>query len=247
LIDVVTTLDPWVGHPYRFSAIWLTATLDDVRHANDLLRRSFDYHPDEWRNRFYLGFNLFFYLDDNEGAAEILWEASQLPGAPKYLPRLVARLRSESGDLEAAAVFLQELVRSAPDEASRVEYQGALDEIEVEWHARILDRARGAYRERWGRDIDDVAQLVAGADAILVELPPAEPSSLPEPLRRGSAWIIDEATDEIQSSFYDRRYRLHGEAVRARSRAQMQGSNPAESQVEAAGDRATSAKPEEGA
>ena len=144
-------------------------------------------------------------------------------------------------------MFLQELVRTAPDEASRAGYQGALDEIEVEWHARILDRARGAYRERWGRDIDDVAQLVVGADAILVELPPTEPSSLPETLRRGSAWILDETTGEIQSSYYGRRYRLHGEAMRSKSRARMQGSHPAESQVEAAGGRATSAKPQEGA
>jgi tetratricopeptide (TPR) repeat protein len=177
LIDVVTTLDPWVGHPYRFAAIWLTDTLDDVRHANDLLRYSFDYHPEEWRNRFYLGFNLFYYLDDNERAADALWEASRLPGAPRYLPRLVARLRSQSGDLEAAALFLQELVRNAPDEASRAEYQGALDEIEVEWQARALDRARAAYRERWGRDIESVEQLATGPDAILPELPPAVPAA----------------------------------------------------------------------
>jgi hypothetical protein len=243
LIDVVTTLDPWVGHPYRFAAIWLTDTQDDVRHANHLLRRSFAYHPDEWRNRFYLGFNLFYYLDDNESAAEVLWDASQLSGSPLYLPRLVARLRSENGGLEAAAVFLQELVRNAPNGASRAEYQSALDEIEVEWRARTLDQARSAYQERWGRDIDRVEQLAVGPDAILPRLPPAEPSSLPLPLRKGSGWTIDEETGEIESSYYDKRYRLHGEAMRARSRARQQRSNSAQGPAEAAGDSATPAKP----
>ena len=31
LIDVVTALDPWVGHPYRFAAVWLTDSEQSVR------------------------------------------------------------------------------------------------------------------------------------------------------------------------------------------------------------------------
>ncbi len=158
----------------------------------------------------------------------------------------MARLRSESGDLEAAAVFLQELVRGAPDEASRAEYQGALDEIEVEWRARILDRSRITYRERWGRDIDSVEQLAVGPEAVLAELPSAEPSSLPAPLRRGSVWIIDEATGEIQSSYYERRYRVHGQAMRSAAKARMKSSDSAAPEAPASDDRAESGKPSAG-
>jgi len=209
LIDVVTTLDPWVDHPYRFAAVWLTNTLDDVRLGNDLLRRSFPHHPDEWRNRFYLGFNLFYYLDENGAAADVLEEASSMTGAPRYLPRLVARLRSESADLGAAAIFLEELVRNAPDDQAKAEYQSALDEIEVEWRARELDRARAAYRKLHGRDIEFVEQLAMGTKAVLPRLPSAEPSSLPVPLRRGSRWEIDEASGTIVSTYYGRRYEIH--------------------------------------
>ncbi len=209
LIDVVTTLDPWVDHPYRFAAVWLTDTLDDVRHGNMLLRRSFDYHPDEWRNRFYLGFNLFYYLEDNAGAADILHEASQMTGSPQYLPRLVARLRSESASLAAAGLFLEELVRTTEDEASRAEYQAALDEVEVEWRARQLDEARENYKKLHGRDIEFVEQLVVGNQGVLPALPDAEPSSLPAPLRRGSRWVIDEESGQIVSSYYGRRYEVH--------------------------------------
>ena len=209
LIDVVTTLDPWVDHPYRFAAVWLVDSLDDVRHANRLLRRSFEYHPDEWRNRFYLGFNLFYYLEDNAGAAEVLEEASEMPGAPVYLPRLVARLRSESASLAAAGIFLEELVRSTEDEAAKAEYQSALDEVEVEWRARQLDEARENYKKLHGRDIEFVEELVLGNQAVLPQLPDAEPSSLPAALRRGSQWILDESTGAIVSSYYNRRYELH--------------------------------------
>ena len=209
LIDVVTTLDPWVDHPYRFAAVWLAETLEDVRHGNMLLRRSFPYHPDEWRNRFYLGFNLFYYLDDSAAAAEVLDEASKMTGAPAYLPRLVARLRSESADLAAAGLFLEELVRSSEDGSARASYQAALDEVEVEWRARALDRARESYRELHGRDIESVQQLVTGPQAVLSALPEAEPSSLPAPLRRGSTWQLDPATGQIVSSYFSHRYAVH--------------------------------------
>lgn len=224
LIDVVTTLDPWVDHAYRFAAVWLIETLDDVRHANRLLERSFEYHPDEWRNRFYFGFNQFFYLDDNEAAAVLLHEASQLPGSPAYLPRLVARLRADVSDLGAAAIFLEEMVRTAPDESARAGYQAALDEIEVEWRARELDRAREAHIKLFGEDIAFVEQLVRGPQAVLAKLPDPEPSSLPASLARGSKWVINEESGRIESSYFGRRYEVHvdptNRAIRDRLRTQ---------------------------
>jgi tetratricopeptide (TPR) repeat protein len=219
-IDVVTTLDPWVSHPYRFAAVWLTETEEQVRAANRLLRRSLEYHPDDWRNYFYLGFNLFYYLEENVEAADVLLTASRLPGAPRYLTRLVARLRSESADIEAAAVFLEELVRTAPDEASAAEYQAALDEIEIEHRARILDRARRAHQQLSGRDIESVADLVLGSHAVLLRLPDPEPSSLPESLRQGSVWELN-AEGVIVSSYYGHRYTLHIDTFGQKKRAEI--------------------------
>jgi hypothetical protein len=233
LIDVVTTLDPWVDHPYRFAAVWLTDTHDDVRHGNRLLRRSFDYHPDEWRNRFYLGFNLFYYLGENAEAADALHEASGMTGAPPYLLRLVARLRSESSDLAAAGLFLEELVRSTEDEAARAEFQASLDEVQIEWRARELDRARKAYEELHGEDIAFVEQLVMGSKAVLPWLPDAEPSSLPIPLRRGSKWEIDEETGRIVSSYYGRRYELHVDAYSRKLQREMRERSEAQQRADA--------------
>ena len=209
LIDLVTTLDPWVDHPYRFAAIWMTQNEENVRTANRLLERGIEHHPDEWRNHFYLGFNHFFYLLENERAAEILERASGLPGAPRYLPRLAARLKSESADIEVAAVFLAELVMNSDDEAAREGYRAALDEIEVEQSARILDRARAQFLEQRGRDILAVDELAAGPDSVLRMLPPAHPSSLPPSLQRGSEWTLDPESGRIVSTYYGKRYQLH--------------------------------------
>ncbi len=169
--------------------------------ANRLLERSFDYHPDDWRNRFYLGFNHFYYLGDHETAADHLEIASRLEGAPVYLGRLVARLRAGSAGLDVAEGWLSELARNATDGRTRAEYEKAIDEVRTERIARFLDAAREAYKERNGQDIEVVEDLVDPKDPdALEELPPE---------LNGWEWMIDEDSGRIVSSYYQRRYEPH--------------------------------------
>jgi len=203
LLDVVTALDPWVGHPYRFGALWLTDSPESVRFANRLLERGIAYHPLDWRNRHYLGFNYFYYLGDQARAAEVLAPAVALPGAPAYLGPLVAKLRLGQGDLDATEAFVSELARDTDDEYKRAEYLKELDEIAVERWARSLDAARNEYRRRHGRDIASVEDLAHGPKRVLSALPPAHPHF------DGFAWRVDPRTGAIVSSFYGFRYELH--------------------------------------
>ncbi len=213
LIDVVTEVDPWVDHPYRFAAVWLTRDRAMVERGNKLLERGISYHPLDWRNRYHLAFNHFYYLDEKLRAADVLESAIGLEGAPNYFAPLVARLRSERGGLEVAATFLMQMAESAEDEYKRAEYLKALDEIQIERRARFLDAARVEYWRRNGRDIERVADLLAGPDPVLRELPRAQLHL------DGFEWILDPETGEIVSSYYRNRYRLHETASdRARKR-----------------------------
>ncbi len=199
IVDVVTQLDPYVDHPYRFAAIWMNRDQDNVRDANRILRRGISYHPLEWRNRFYLSFNHFFYLDEQKTAADELEPAIALEKAPDYLGRLLARLRSESGGgLDVAEAYLRQLVESTEDESRLADYAKALDEIETERRARFLDRARERFIEIHGHDIERVDDLVT--HGVLSHLPP-------EP--HGWEWQLDPRTGEIASSFLNGRYNLH--------------------------------------
>jgi hypothetical protein len=209
LIDVVTTLNPHVGHPYRFAAVWLTHDEELVLEGNRLLERSIKYHPEDWRNHFYLGFNHFFYLASYPEAAAALEVAMELPGAPAYLPRLVARLKSQHADIDIAEVFLRELMRTTRDEDASAKLQIALDEIEIEYKARHLDRARVAYRALAGRDIETVEDLIRQPHRVLEKLPSAEPDAIPESLSRHSVWQIDPEDDRIESSYIGNRYEVH--------------------------------------
>jgi hypothetical protein len=202
LIELVTGLDPWVDHPYRFAAIWLNNGVESIQRANHLLERAIAYHPLDWRNRHYLGFNHFYHLDDQPRAAEVLEAAIGLKGAPHYLAPLVAKLRAGGGNLDAAEALLSGLVNTTPDEYAKARYLKSLDEIATERRARFLDEARLEYWRRHGRDLVRVEDLLRPPAPVLRALPPAHPHF------PGFAWTLDPETDQITSTFYGSRYRL---------------------------------------
>jgi hypothetical protein len=211
LVDVATTLNPWMDHPYRFAAVWLTDSVESVRTANALLERGISYHPRDWRNRFYLGFNHYFYLSDNQAAARALEGAIEAGGTPRYLRRLVARLRADTEGLDTAELFLRRLAQETHDPYARAEYEKALDEVETERRARRLDRAREEYQRRHGRDLSSVEDLVRGPDPVLPRLPRE---------LHGWEWVIDPETGRIVSSWYGARYEVR-----------FQGSDPVREQT----------------
>lgn len=218
LVDVVTTLDPWVDHPYRFAALWMTDSLESVRKADALLTRGMQYHPDEWRNPFYQGVNRILYLDDAAGAADSIEQAMALPGSPEYLPRLAARLRAEGGSLEAAAVMLSELIETAEDPYTRAGYEKSLQEIETERRARLLDAARAEFQRRNGRDIARVEELSEGPARVLLALPP-EPN--------GKGWVLAPDSGRIVSAYYGSRYEPFLHTAVRRQRQQMRAQEQA--------------------
>jgi hypothetical protein len=229
LIDLVTGLDPWVDHPYRFAALWLTETPEEVRHGNRLLEKGIAYHPLDWRNRFYLGYNLFFYLEDNARAADVLESAMKFPDAPDYLGSFVTRLRASSDGLDTAVMFLQQLIAGTEDEYAKAEYLDVLDEIETERRARMLDRARAEFQRRNGCDIKAPGELWTGPQRVLNAAPAAHPQ------KRGQRWVIDRASGEIVSSYYGHRYRVHtnpaDEAEKRAWRAKSEGGSAAPAEV----------------
>jgi hypothetical protein len=203
LIEVVTGIDPWVDHPYRFAAVWLIRDAEMVRRGNELLKRGISYHPLDWRNRYHLAFNHFFYLEEALVAADALEGAIDLERAPLYLAPLVARLRSSEGGIQVAGHFLARMAETTDDEYKRAEYLKALDEIQIEERARFLDAARETYWRRNGRDIERVSDLLDGPDPVLDRLPPAHLHL------DGFEWILDPESGQIVSSFYRSRYELH--------------------------------------
>jgi hypothetical protein len=60
-----------------------------------------------------------------------------------------------------------------------------------------------AFWERHGRDVRAPEELWRGPNRVIQQVPPAHPHF------PGFMWLLDEASNEIVSSFYRSRYRLH--------------------------------------
>ena len=148
----------------------------------------------------------------------MLEAAIGLEGAPNYLGPLVAKLRAEGGNLDAAETLLVGLVNTTPDEYARARYLKSLDEIATERRARFLDEARLEYWQRHGRDIARVEDLLQPPSPVLRALPPAHPHF------QDFGWRLDPETDQITSTFYGSRYRLFNHTRDAQAPAAAAGS-----------------------
>jgi len=211
LIDVTTTLDPWVVTPYHAAAVFLVDREESVEKANRLLKRSIAHHPDDWREYYYLGFNHFYYLEENDRAQVLIDKAAHLPGSPTYLPRLAARLGTELGDsLLVAESFLHEMYRGA-EGLAKEQYEKALLEIQTEQLARLLDVAREEFKRRNGRDIGAVDELVSGSSPVLDRLP-EDPN--------GKGWTLQPETGVIVSKQSGARYQLFAKLWQKKMREQ---------------------------
>ena len=88
--STIPTASPRCGSPTSY---------EQVRHANRLLEKAIAYHPLDWRNHFYLGYNHFFYLEDNATRRGRARERAALPGCAG----LPGRVRGPAARVAATA------------------------------------------------------------------------------------------------------------------------------------------------
>lgn len=185
LLTYSTDLDPEFRGAYRFAGNALPRhTIDGkaagVLAAEQLVAKGTRNRPDDWQLWFQLGFLRAFYLNESLAAAEAMKEAARLPGSPRYLGMLAARLAANADDLRSAEGLAREMLAQATEDSAKAEWEERLVELETEARARQLDRATETYRARVGALPPSPDTLVRSGD--LAALPP-------EP--RGGTWTID--------------------------------------------------------
>lgn len=180
-VDAATDLDPWFYDPYLFGAMTLAWEANRVDLANALLEKALARREWDWSIPFYLGFNHFYFLQDNQQAAVYLMQASERPGGGGVLAQLATRLLYQEKKTENAVIFLREIIRKTEDERTRTIYQLRLDALE---NILLLERAVAAFRERFGALPANLSALVTAG--MLREIPH-------DPY--GGAFFLDERGD----------------------------------------------------
>lgn len=166
LLDASVDLDPWFFDPYYFANASLSRNPALVPDINRMLEKGLDRRDWDWMLPFFLGFNHFYYLQDNAKAAEYLMLGAQRPDASPLLATLGARLAYQGRRTENAIVFLRGILSKTKDEQTRELYLTRLKALEGVY---VLEQALALYQERFGTQAPDLNALLSGG--ILVAIP----------------------------------------------------------------------------
>jgi hypothetical protein len=205
LIEITTTLDPRMEIAYRYGSVFLAERVPIGAGRPDLglavLQRGVRDNPQSWRLRQELGFFYFVYLHDAKRAAEVLVEASELPGSAFWLKSLAAEILAKGGERDISRRMWTEMFKNSEGslrENARIHIQ-ALDAADA------VDRVRervAMFKERIGRLPLSLEELRASG---LYRGPLVDPA--------GVAFEYDAQTGEVAVSrtSYLRRDDLMGE------------------------------------
>lgn len=188
-IDVVTDLDPQFWFAYLAGGTVLSVWGGMVSEGLELLRKGMRHNPEVWQLPFYAGYDYFYEMCDSASGAKYLKIAASLPGAPSYLPKLVARLSVEAGDHAAAIEFLEEVIQRTQDVRLREALTVRLKEVLLERDVHILEDAVKRFAQDHGRYPTRLEDLVATG---IIPRVPAEPF--------GGTYRVSQRDGSVQSS-----------------------------------------------
>lgn len=122
-----------------------------------LLNECKNYRYWDWIPGYFIGFDYFYFLKDNQKASEYLMAASTVTGAPPPLATFAARLAQESGSNEIAISFLEMFLMKENDPDKRDMLQKRLDTHKA---LDILEKGIQAYRLAFGGNPETLQKLV---------------------------------------------------------------------------------------
>ncbi len=196
--DVVTDLDPKFTFAYKAAGTILGVWANRVDESILILKKGITNNPDEWELHFVLGYDYFYELCDRATAAEYMRQASVLPGAPDYLPRLAARMTVDAGNADTALEFLGRLYAQTQDPQMRESLAQRIKEVIAERDIRFLEEGVRRYESRYGRKPGSLGALVSGG---IIERVPDEPL--------GGRYELDRAKGTVTSTGLQERLRVH--------------------------------------
>ena len=165
-LQVVTDLDPYFEDPYYFGNAVLTWNGRLYNQANRLLQKGAVARTWDWQFPFYIGFNSFYFLNDNKGGADYFLMAAKRPGASPYLPALAARLYKNEGKTALAISVLTDFLESERDPKTRKSFEIRLEALKK---ILALEQAVGLFRKKTGRAPRDLQALVE--KGLITEIP----------------------------------------------------------------------------
>lgn len=188
LIDITTGLDPRFELAYRYGAVFLSENrpmgAGKPAEGIEVLEAGVRSLPGSWRLRWDLGSFWFVFMQDSKQAAEVLVEASKLPGAPFWLESLAGKFLM--GDDRNAARAIWQRQYETGEGLMRENAAHHLQVIDALDTRDSLQALAARFHDEHGRHPDELSELVAAG---LVREIPRDAS--------GAAFVYDPETGRV--------------------------------------------------
>jgi tetratricopeptide (TPR) repeat protein len=124
--NLITKLDPRFYEAYLYGGLYLSVVKDDTEGAKVLYEKGLKIYPEDFWLRFYNGYNYYYEIGDHAKAIENFEIAANHPEVHlrvAFLPSLLARLKAEEFDAQAAFDLLYPIYNSSAIEGNIREHQ----------------------------------------------------------------------------------------------------------------------------
>lgn len=195
-VDSITDLDPLFGYAYEAGGIVL-ASAGRIDESNRIFDKGMAAVPERWQLPFFAAHNRWYSEHDLMGGAQLLLRAAKIPGSPRYLPGLVARLTEGADQLEVARQWLAASLSQDLPPTARKEFERRLGEIYMEQDLRSIEAALSRYHSQVGVFPISLERLVE--EGYLPEVPVAP---------NGSPYHYDPIAGTVSSPLLERRIRF---------------------------------------
>jgi hypothetical protein len=179
LIEITTTLDPRLVIAYKYGATFLCEPPPEGAGRCDqgikVLEKGVAALPNEWRLRQDLGFFHFIFMNDPQRAADVLLDASRLPGAAFWLKNLAAMVLAKGGQRDSSRAIWRQIYEQSdgPMKDNALQHIVVLDAYDT---ADALQALVAEVERRTGRRPESLDEL---RRAGLLRRPPEDGSGAP--------------------------------------------------------------------
>ncbi len=157
-LDTITDLDPYFWDAYLFAEVFLAWDARRFEDANRLLLKGTRYIPENYRIFYYLGFNHFYFLKDNEKGMQYLMEAARRPGCSSYVAKLAARLAAYSFKHRDGIEFLKDMLKNTRDKATYDQFKMRIKTLEIMEYLEQKSTEFHKSYEKYPETLNDLVQ-----------------------------------------------------------------------------------------
>jgi tetratricopeptide (TPR) repeat protein len=148
LLDTATTLDPQFMEPYQYAAIVLPEV--DLEEAIRITKKGIAANPGAWRLYQHLGY-IYWQQGNFQTAAETYGQGAKLPGAPRWMEAMKARMATEGGSRDLAREIYTRMYEAPGDSKVKEMAERRLMQLDSFDQREAIRRVLTLYQSKAGK------------------------------------------------------------------------------------------------